>query len=125
MINEDLIRRVVAAIEAQPHKWDQGQFVGGAAWNGADPSECGTTFCFAGWALHLENRLAFDSAVGLVALDAHGKPRPFDVAARDLLGLTEHQAERLFYFVTSDGDEDVTLDELKGRIFAVTGVELS
>ena len=125
MINEDLIRRVVAAIEAQPHKWDQGQFVGGAAWNGADPSECGTTFCFAGWALYLENRLAFDPTMGLVALDAHGKPASFDAVAQDLLGLTPWQAGRIFYYVVSNGDEDVTLDELKGRIFAITGVELS
>jgi hypothetical protein len=42
-VNDELFIAVLAQIEKHPETWDQG------VWRSA----CGTSFCFAGWALHL------------------------------------------------------------------------
>lgn len=43
--NADLATRTLAAIEADPAHWYQGAWI----------SECGTKFCFAGWAVRLHD----------------------------------------------------------------------
>lgn len=45
-MNTELINKVIAAIEAEPHRHDQ------ACWASVNPG-CGTAMCFAGWAVHL------------------------------------------------------------------------
>jgi len=46
VLNKKLIKRIVAQISAVPKAWDQGAWV--------ETTTCGTSRCFAGWAMFLE-----------------------------------------------------------------------
>lgn len=83
--NADLAHRVLEAIEANPHHWNQRKW--------CTTTECGTAMCFAGWACHLEGwqldpltsyavRHAPDGAL----LEAE----PIPAVALRLLGLEDH-----------------------------------
>lgn len=102
-INATAIRRVVAAIEAQPTRWDQGRYLGSGT--------AGSVLCFAGWTCFLagynvEQMLQADPRCGRIVLRT----------ARTLLGLSPSQAGALF------SDRALTLTQFKTVITAVTGV---
>lgn len=56
-VNKRLLRKTLAVIEAHPEHWDQESY--------ASKNECGTTACFAGWAVVLS---------GYKLLYRHGSP---------------------------------------------------
>ena len=61
-----------------------------------DGAECGTSACLAGWTVALHSyRVGSDASV----YDAHGNRlgSKADAVAAELLGLTEDEADRLFY----------------------------
>jgi len=70
----DLLRAVADQIEAHPETWDQNHFEA--------RSECGTTYCVAGWALRLSHQ----------QIPATGASRD----AAPLLGITSDLAETVF-----------------------------
>lgn len=102
MINRELFRKVYDQITAHPETHDQDEF----------ESSCGTTRCVAGWALHFYNpnqdirQTAFE-----INDSVHGGPGN---AARKILGLSEHQAGRLFYEV-SDKEAVEIVKKCAGR----------
>lgn len=99
--NTALARRVLEHIEAHPEQWNQRRW--------AVRSECGTSFCFAGHAVHLTHPDAL-YLFGLDLLDGDernhavkvlipGRPGPEyvrDVAVQ-LLGLSDYDARLLFH----------------------------
>jgi len=103
-VNEELVRRVMAKIrEVGEAGWDQRSFV----------SECGTTSCFAGWALRLSGYgivpdgngdwFMFQAPEGVeprFPVPGHGVFA--DPEAQALLGLTDDQATAIFYFTPAD-----------------------
>lgn len=85
--NAELAYKVLDHIDAHPEQWNQGR------WYGADP-ECGTTACFAGWAVALSGH---DVTLGEQTEDGHQAWSAIDgdedalvgvVAAEDL-GITD------------------------------------
>lgn len=74
--NADLARRTLAAIEADPTHWNQTTWI--------TTTECGTAYCFAGWAVRLH----------------HGTPpthnTPIQATAEDALGIDGYLASPLF-----------------------------
>lgn len=89
--------RVLDFIEAHPEKHDQSMWIS----NADDPSmagydlrrtlnECGTTACFAGWDALLAGETF--TSYGLLTQD-----RRVDVYSAAALGLTVHEAYRLFH----------------------------
>jgi hypothetical protein len=76
--NADLARRTLAAIENDPAHWNQ------KAWISSSP-ECGTAYCFAGWAVKLHTA------------SEPGYATPIKQKAEDALGLQAWIAEPLFY----------------------------
>jgi len=107
-VNTGAVRAVVAAIEAEVHAWDQNYLLGSG--------ECGTTRCLAGWAVHL-------AGLDLAAMCAASDVDYIEVLekARELLGLSEAQADDLFLNFGMIGKQP-TVAELKARVTAVTGV---
>jgi hypothetical protein len=75
--NADLARRTLAAIENDPAHWNQ------KAWISSSP-ECGTAYCFAGWAVKLHD-----------AVDP-GYTTPIEFKAVEALGLDQYLASPLF-----------------------------
>lgn len=91
MTNDDLIIDVLVQLERDPATWNQGKW--------AMRTECGTSYCFAGWALvpsdvelawqQVEN--GWDEALRTVT------GSDVNVAASKLLGLDGEQAYGLFH----------------------------
>lgn len=81
-LNIDLLTQVLERIESDPEHWDQ-QY-----WFRAN--ECGTTYCFAGWACVLDGKIA-EGAVG-------NDPHSFGWydEGKASLGLTKLEANALF-----------------------------
>lgn len=83
--NTELAERVIGQIEAHPEEWDQ------RFWR--TKRDCGTTFCFAGWAVQLT---ANDLGLSYEHVrEAHGGGSDLR-AAQELLGLTSTQSCELF-----------------------------
>lgn len=113
MANEDRIRQVVAAIEASPQQFDMRLFI----------NECGTTFCFAGWALKLagEDMDYWRSEYWKNSQETRTPPDSvtrMERKAAEWLGLTTEQAVSLFYFA-GVGDD---VEALKDYIEQETGI---
>lgn len=72
-VNKALLCKVIRHIEQNPQEWAQ------EVWE----SECGTRACVAGWAIKLSGQKVYDL----------GSPSD---RAKELLGITEDQACRLF-----------------------------
>lgn len=123
-VNEQLVRDVVGKIMdvAGSGGWNQDWF--------ADPhKECGTSHCFAGWALRL-------SGYGVLRPDEHN---PYVMEWRDpqgnefddtlcgeaarVLGLRYTDAEDLFFDTSGERVQD--LPEFVQRVQSLTGVDLS
>jgi hypothetical protein len=101
--NMELLRQVRAIIDAHPENFDQQLFEG--------KSKCGTTRCVAGWVDHL--------TLGTVT---HS-----DEHAQDELGLTDEEAEALF-FETADAapgpDQRAAVEAVFQKIAARAGEKL-
>jgi hypothetical protein len=112
VLNTELLTTVMAYIEDHPDEWSQDWW--------AKSTPCGTSFCFAGHAVHIavpDARFCWQDsdkypgkrqAALLVSADgAHFSS--IAVRARSVLGLTSQQAHVLFR-------EDNTLDDLKRHV---------
>lgn len=112
-INESLVRWVVAAIEASPDDWCQWSFgttrqLIGLGERRYVRASCGSTMCFGGWALVLTETPVVAGNIG---------------DAQRLLGLTDDQAEELFFWMDDIGPTHaVRVHKLKERITTVTGI---
>jgi hypothetical protein len=102
----ELAERVLAQIEEHPEQWQQGEW--------AFRADCGTVYCFAGWAVrlaHPEAEFLFgvsslrDGSATLAQLGG-SPPRDIKDLATELLGLRWRGADVLF-----DGRN--TLEELR------------
>jgi hypothetical protein len=108
MVNLELVEQTLDWIRAHRNQWDQNLFVIPEYGNDGNVDLCKSTFCFAGTAQFLTNRIKVNDR-------AHGGYRPlmpdgsdaysFEDAAMATLGLTEEQAQSIFYCVTSDFDK--------------------
>lgn len=103
MPNVELAQQVLEQIEEHPDTWDQGYWA-------RETASCGTTHCFAGWAVALaepDAQFAIDfDGLGTGVIRRDGEPWEIKDAAIDLLGLTSWQADAMFWHST-------TLDELR------------
>lgn len=90
MVNATLVRAVMEHIAANPDTWHQHHLIG--------ENDCGTTYCFAGHTLLLSG----------------GKVNDYwhvaSTTAKDLLGLSEAQAEKIFmYFPETQIEEELRI----------------
>ncbi|XVQ07305.1 hypothetical protein ACQP1W_32450 [Spirillospora sp. CA-255316] len=84
--NVDLLKRTLAHIEAHPEEWDQNEW--------CTELDCGTAYCFAGWAIKLDGRATF-TAVNDFVIDEDGTSQDTDDYAAGLLGIKSlERAER-------------------------------
>ena len=130
--NIELLDKVLKHIEDHPEAWSQ------ADWRteydealAVDPEsgreilavDCGTAFCFAGWACQMEGGKWADTT-SLIPID---EDDPFDILGDDtvfastraqrLLGLTSEQAEDLFR-------SENTLDDIREMVAEIkAGIE--
>ena len=58
---------------------------------------CGSSGCFAGWALFLSGRYSYDDLQDLVAFSFAGSASVFGNRAQELLGLTSDERRKLFH----------------------------
>lgn len=142
-INEPLIRQIIAQIEDTPEHWDQGNWV---------QHNCNTKFCFAGWALFLTDHLDGSGAPTEKGMKLAAKvdpdfvvqvspwvyqssdnvkwQYPYDVAAREVLGLGWNIAEQLFSpyaalpdMWTVESSDDIEI--FKNKIKTLTGIDVN
>lgn len=113
--NEKLFRDTVAAIEAHPDHFDMSSWV--------QSDNCGTSYCFAGWALVVLHGPApkdfnDDYAWWEAKPINFGCQSSFEAPAREALGLSVEEGDRLFYAAL----DPHSVDALKARITEVTGI---
>jgi hypothetical protein len=89
--NAELAYQVLDQIDAEPERWYQGSWVRG----------CGTSYCFAGWALALTDHTLRDyEADGCRRMELDGQTETYSdtvsLAAAHELGLNHWVAEGLF-----------------------------
>ncbi len=114
-LNTGLFRKALAHIEAHPEKWNQSQWVSG--------SPLKPTMCFAARAYAIATNETLTNAGGLII----GNSRPIAETAAALLGLTQAQAERIFFYVRRRSVKSpelwthVRFEDLCRRIEQVTG----
>jgi hypothetical protein len=110
MANADLLQRTLAQIEAHPDAWNQH--------NWALRTDCGTSYCFAGWAVTLTHPTArpvfivgHPVANAIVLNPDTENAEEWQIAdlAAHLLQLRTDEADELF-------DEDNTLDTLRDMV---------
>lgn len=99
-LNVPLNLGVLAAIEAEPRCWNQDLVIGMRG--------CSTTYCYAGWALKLSGN----------DLDLNR----WESRAREVLGFTMEQSDRIFYYMGSD-HKHPTFNEMVDRVMDVTGID--
>lgn len=108
VLNEPAIRAVVRMIEFDPDTWNQGAL--------RTTTRMGSAHCLAAWTVILAG-LDLDEL-----LTSHPDGDIIYATAARLLGLTAQQAARLFLHVHNDDGQHITVDQLKERITAVTGI---
>lgn len=121
VFNADFADSVVGAIEANPAQHSQSMW--------AQQNECGTTMCFAGWAVTLAGAKMefFDIRHDLKrAYDCtlpSGESRNISDYAAELLGVNETQREALFHNMNNDIDviKDIVKDIANGGDGIVPG----
>lgn len=94
-LNEALVRATVAHLRDTNTLWAQDQF--------GMSSECGTSACFGGWAMILSGQYkvrGFEDWTDLKGREIDGTA--LHGCARNVLGLTEDQAQEIFYFFPYD-----------------------
>lgn len=137
-VNVPLLRKTMEHIKSHPEHWHQGSWRTDISEDMAEslnagratgrhrpvPISCGTAMCFAGWACELAgDEWEADVFGGLdqffvsdhVMVD--GQPVRAAERARDLLGLTRFQADRLFEGLNR-------LEDLEEIVADLTGEEL-
>ena len=131
MTNRELVEKVLDHIGQDLEHWDQEEYV----------QDCGTTMCFAGWALHLSG---YTAVKGSRTDGAHFKT-PDGTAltfayeiqnkAMEALGFDDDQVERVFCWHAEDHFWDVETGEMTGtredwfakfkeHVLAVTGIKV-
>lgn len=88
--NTDLMLQVRNAIRMEPERHNQDEW---GSHPEADPSECGTTYCIAGWAVVLATGKSLKE--GCAKYDE--TPGFSDVVAAQLLGLDSDEANEIFF----------------------------
>ncbi len=93
----DLAAEVLKAIAADPEKHKQSDW--------GTKTACGTTMCVAGWTTWLTGEAGFrqsylpeEQFLNVIDTDSFVEER-----AKELLGLSDDDAERLFYYMNNDG----------------------
>lgn len=87
--NTELARRVLAAIDAEPRRWDQSVYC-------RKDEACGTAMCFAGWTVALSGIPLDPGTVWTIwttGPDANPVQDNIPDAATRLLGLADHELE--------------------------------
>lgn len=108
-LNVELVQRTLAAIEANPQQWSQR-----ACFIQQDYPRPGFTACFGGWGLAVHQGVD----IARVEFDGCG---PWN-SARDLFGLSQLQAYRVFGFMSSSSSKpEPTFAELCERVRQETG----
>lgn len=119
-LNDDLIDRVLARIEADPAAWNQRDFFEA---NYEDGSFCGTRACFAGHAL-LESGWTLEvhhwskSWASINVRDTKGKLNAdYDGEAAGLLGFTDFEASQVFFTssVNTVAEMRAVIDRIRAR----------
>lgn len=103
--NVALLRKTLEHIEAHPDEWDQKWW--------AARTKCGTTFCFAGWTVALGSSTEVAWQYGYAVCTATGEL--ISDVARDLLGLDDNQADRLFGGSNTLADIRRTVEDIIGE----------
>lgn len=103
-INRELFQKIHDQITMEPE----------THWQGTWESDCGSTRCVAGWAIHFATDRE-DVLDGLEALGAGAAFFNVPLIAERLLGLTSNESLGLFYAQNSQAAELVELYALKGR----------
>ena len=113
MANMELIDETLDWLIEHPERHYQGSFVGEAEYNDKmmEYNFCETTFCLAGAALMLKNRLVFDKKNGRVHTDSDVS---IEFLAQELLELNYWQRDAIFY----SGDFDSPV-KFKDYVLAV------
>lgn len=108
-VNMELVERTLNWIENNLDRWNQRHYVIAKELTSPEgdyrETLCNTTFCFAGTALFIENRLAYSNdGYSLMPVDSNGQINgpSFEPIARELLGLNIYQAWTIFYAMTDD-----------------------
>jgi hypothetical protein len=102
-MNRELLLKVADTIEKHPDNFDMGQWYRHSAWR-KQHYGCGTVACIAGWTVicaYGQDKVMFtDSFVRVKDVDSGagtGISAPVPNVAQQLLGLTDEQADELFY----------------------------
>jgi hypothetical protein len=133
----ELHRMVIKHIEAEPERWSQSNWISGSHTDEeraalfrnfreggciavgyqdflnqeADVTQCGTTMCYAGWAVHLSGFTMTNGYTVKETGDFVGN------LAKQLLGLTDRQADDLFDATAASRPKD-----MKRLVTRVTGI---
>lgn len=90
-VNVELLTKVMEHIEGNPEEHDQSQW--------ARQTECGTKYCFAGHTVFMSGWTPeFDEdSTAAFCVSGDNEQRCIESLAKELLGLSGYQAERLFF----------------------------
>jgi hypothetical protein len=107
-MNEPLIRATMEYIEKRSDEWNQDKFED-------SDFDCNTQRCFFGWAVMIAHP-EIASIYQIPRVNSHGT----FVVGMELLGLSEQQAEEIVF-----SPEGMSLQEFKGLVQKVTGIDLT
>lgn len=131
----ELHKQVMKQIEFEPERWHQRTFVyspimiNGLSFDErtallhapVDLNECGTTACYAGWAISLQG---FRIDLMNLVYDQEGmRVGTASAVAMDLLGLNALQVDDIFHYTINDDGSQVSVEDIKARVTQVTGIE--
>ncbi len=94
-MNTKFLKQIAATILEHPKQFRMESFFSTINSMEQRPDRCGTACCIAGWAIALAENLKPNEAWDSVC-ETEGEAEAHDIA-KELLGLTENQADRLFY----------------------------
>lgn len=106
----DLVHHVRNHIGDNRDQWDQ------QCWS--ESTACGTTFCFAGFAVIASGgeMVYRDCGIAGTCVDANGVDQVIETYAAELLGLDEDQACRLFFSPTDIHYLDAIIADIEGGV---------
>ncbi len=116
-LHTELIQQVLRHIDENRESWNQYHFVGG--------SPIKPTMCFGGRAYAIGTGETITNAGGLIV----GNSRPIIETAQELLGFTDRQASRIFFFIRRRDRANpgmwvhVGFEDLVERVFKETGYQ--
>lgn len=117
-INVPLMRKTLEFITEHPDQHDQDHW--------GLRTECGTTACMAGWAVQLAGGELIFGTAGEAQKCLHPEDglRRTEYAAQDLLNLTSHQANEMFWSANTISDLWAMAERFTdGEIIAPDGLE--